>query len=250
MRTLFVILCFLITTCQGFSQVSEIKKLSKANKGFQKNHKRGSEGFSASNGACTSCCCNVFYAELFLQSLKYHKILLEKKPVIQRVTSLDFAPTFATNNGNTFLMLPRLRGNWGLFSTDFRYSALFDNTGFYNTSDWQVIQFNLGVEKTFNFRIGTGFMTEKYTRTAFNEHTIALDLYLKENLITPSFEFRIAKDYTNGSTPRIEVHAKCGYRFIKTDHLDGFLVGGLLFQQYYSKIDAMNIQFGLNFNLH
>ncbi len=48
---------------------------------------------------------------------------------------------------NNIALIQSARLNWGMFSTDLRYFKMQDQTGLYETLDWQVLQINLVNQK-------------------------------------------------------------------------------------------------------
>jgi len=150
---------------------------------------------------------------------------------------------------STINLLPSLRGNWGLFSTQVRFNRLQDRTGFYKTLDWQILQLNLVARPKVGFRVGIGVMHEYETDQDHPEYYFGLDLHFKDRAINPTLEYRKAKD-ESGNTPRWEINSRVNYRLMTVGRFDVNIMAGFVFQQYYSSVDFYFFQTGLNILLY
>ena len=98
------------------AQVDEIKKKSQENS----NRKEGSGG--GSGGAS-----NVLaFFDMFRFLGMWQTDKLAKREINPRIVSFEAFAQAAVQPSNYYLVQPRLRGNWGLFSTDFRFNWLID----------------------------------------------------------------------------------------------------------------------------
>ena len=262
----FLICClsFFIFSITTFAQVGEIK--TKSNKNTDKPKTQSNNNSSGSNDSgggclsdifntCFSSCVSSVFEAIVIGSIDLHKEYISQKKEIPTVTSLEFMPTYGYCPKGSHLIMPRIRGNWGLFSTDFRYYNILESTpnnGIenYKTYDWQIIELNPLITKNVKLRIGSGFMYEDFSRIYFNESSIALDLSFKKDTYLSNFEFKIAKDYNHGSTPRTEGNIRFNYKIIDLDNLYGYATLGGLYQNYYSSVDVWTIQAGMAFNFH
>ena len=141
-----------------YSQVGDIKNASSnSNGGFLSDAAR-------EMNAPFALCCSDLFIDLFFDVVIFggwqlHKHHIDSQDEIQRVKSIEFMPQFAFHAPSTYQMLPRIRGNYGLFSTDFRYSFMVETNlaneaDIYKTIDWQILVLNLVVtdaaNRTFN----------------------------------------------------------------------------------------------------
>lgn len=263
-KTIFILL-LILPLLKGFSQVDKIKEDSDKNK-EDSEHLSGGNGGIGGNGdsgsPCLESCGDACFASIaevcfdFALSgiIELNKSYIDNKDDIPLVTSFDFIPQGAYHPSNSILALPRIRGNWGLFSTDFRFTSLIEITpegsDFWNTFDWQVIQFNLLVTEPVILRIGTGFMYENYSETFFNEHTIGLDFFMDDYKYRIDNEFRISKDYTTANIPRLEGNTRFNYAVLQEDHIDGYISIGVMYQNYYLDESMWSVLGGMAFNFH
>ncbi len=257
MKKLYVTtLLIFVLGSELFAQVGGIKNGSDNNKPKNNSSTSGSKGDSG--GCLSDACCSSGCSDWFIQSgilglAKLQQHQLEKKKDIPEVVSFEFMPHFGYAEPSSSMLLPRIRGNWGVFSTDLRFSNMVeydaDGIDFYNTIDWQALVLNLVITKPVIARLGTGIMYEYYSKSTFIEHFLGVDVNWKDHLYLASGEFRIAKDYSTGATPRLEGNARLNYRILDNPHFKGYAMIGSIFQNYYSSVTVWTIQTGLTFHL-
>jgi len=253
-KTIFVLL-IILPLVKSFSQVDKIKEDSDKNK-KESEHLGGGNSpcLEGCGDACFSGFSNVCFDFAISGIIKLNKSYIANKDKIPLVTSFDFIPQGAYHPSSSIIVLPRIRGNWGLFSTDARFTSLIEiktvGSDFWNTFDWQILQINLLVTKPVILRIGSGFMYENYSKTFFNEHTIGLDFFMDDYKYRIDNEFRIAEDYTTGNIPRLEGNTRFNYSVLKVDHIDGYISLGVLYQIYYLDVPMWSVLGGMAFNFH
>lgn len=268
MKKTFMAFAILVLLTSGtFAQVDSIKKASDKNKPSKSN---SVEGKSNGTGGCLSDCfglacssgCSWMIQNAVIGALKLHGNYLKKRKDIPEVVSLELMPHFGYAEPSSSLIIPRIRGNWGLFSTDLRFSNMIeygtaDGTDFYNTLDWQVLEFNFVITKPVIVRLGTGLMHEFYSSSTFMEHFIGIDGNWMDHQYLASGEARIAPDYITSSIPRIETNLRFNYRIKKTQHMNAYAMAGVIYQNYYRNvspsfkgIEVWCIQTGLTINFH
>jgi hypothetical protein len=262
----FVVLFFLILlTINSFSQVDKIKDESDKNK--KESEKpfggTGDKGGGGNSGSpciesCGETCLSGITAFCFDLAISgmidLHKSYLEEKDEIPLVTSFDFIPQFGYHPPSSLIAMPRIRGNWGLFSTDARFTSLIEitsnGTDFYNTIDWQILQLNVLVTKPVVLRIGSGLMYEIYSKKTFSEHSLGLDIFLDDFKYRINNEFRITPDYNTGNIPRIEGSTTFNYAVLQSDNIDAYVLLGVLYQNYYLYVPVWSCLGGMAFNFH
>jgi len=151
---------------------------------------------------------------------------------------------------NTLLYLPSLRANWGLFSTSLRFNKMQDNTGLFKPLDWQVIILNIVNKPVATFRLGTGISKDYEVNDTYIEHFFGLDLHFNQRKINPTTELRIAKDYETETTPRVEWSTRIEFLLMNVGKLDVNLMGGFLYQRYFSSVNFFFIQTGVSFSFY
>ena len=153
-----------------------------------------------------------------------------------------------------YLLWPRVRGNWGLFSTDFRMNYLIEEgaEGYTHirTNDWQILQLNLVTHRFFTFKAGAGFMQEAFNaEDMFYESAFLLFVHAPDQSKLLGFEYRFAKDFDTGANPRWELSAQYQHEIFNKGILHGYATAGTVFQKYYNKIEVWSVQAGVVFRL-
>ena len=226
-----------------YSQVDKVKKASRAN---NDNKTSGNDNGSDGDG---------FSVEFFFDAL--NGLYLAQEAQLMRKKEEPWLVSLEGNlhNGyysknNNLLFLPSLRANWGLFSTSLRLNRMQDNTGFFKTLDWQAIILNVVNKPVATFRLGIGISKDFEVDDIYTEHFFGLDLHFNQRKINPTTEFRIAKDYETDATPRIEWNTRVEFLLMNIGKLDVNLMGGLLYQRYFSSVDFFFIQTGVSLSFY
>lgn len=143
------------------------------------------------------------------------------------------------------LALPSFKANWGLFSTHVRWNRMQDFTGSFRTFDWQIFQLYFVNKPTVGFRAGLGISREIDIDQTFSEYTLGLELHFNDRKVNPMFEYRASRDYDTGQTPRREFNTRLDYKVASSGKFNIHLSGGLLYQQYYSRVNFYFLQTGI-----
>lgn len=136
------------------------------------------------------------------------------------------------NKESTYIFTPSFRGNWGLFSTQFRSSWIQDRTGQFQTLDWQVVQLNVVNIPEFTLRVGTGFSYVKDIEDAYHESTVELIGHLNERKVNPFANFRWSNDYQTDAVPRLEINPGVDIRLMETGKFRIHASAGYRYQRY------------------
>jgi len=245
-RTLWIaaILIIALSTINDvYSQVDKVKKASRAN---NKNKTSGNDNESDGDG---------FTVEFFFDALNGLYLAQEAQ-----LTRKKEEPWLVSLEGNLYngyyskntnlLFLPSLRANWGLFSTSLRFNRMQDNTGFFKTLDWQAIILNIVNKPVATFRLGIGISKDFEVDDTYTEHFFGLDLHFNKRKINPTTEFRIAKDYETDATPRIEWNTRVDFLLMNIGKVDIGLMGGILYQRYFSSVNFYFIQTGVTLSFY
>lgn len=251
--SLAVLLLALSTT--SFAQVDAIKRASKS--GSSGSSSGGSSSGEGGNISANGCANGIWLtAQLGRGMVGWQGHQLQRRTDIPSVVSLEVMGQVALQPPANYLLLPRIRGNWGLFSTDFRYNFLIEDAGIDNqvkslgTFDWQVLQMNFVNSKHVTVRLGGGLMAENFgDHNGFFEWTFGTDLRFKENKWGGGAEYRATDVSDVGVMPRREVNARMEHRLLEWKRLKGYATVGGVFQRYYNAVSVWGVQTGLIFRL-
>lgn len=162
-------------------------------------------------------------------------------------TSVELLPQIAYGQTGMLTLLPRIRANRGIFSTDLRYCTLSEvlkeSGATFSTWDWQILQINLSPNEVVNVRMGTGGVLEKYSGLLFNEHSFGLDMRFHPRMYG-SLEGRLAIDYETSVLPRTEAALRLHYSFIHLNPFYVYVTAGAMIQNYYSTVKIWSAQSG------
>ncbi len=242
---LFVIFC--LSGFTSLAQVDDIKKASKENS--------RSSGTSSSDRSNSGGSNFFFIFDVFRVLGAWQSHVLEKRTEIPSLVGLDFMLQGAVQPSSYYIMNPRVRGTWGIFSTDFRtnymYEESIDGDLDLATYDWQIIQLNFINTKNVIVRAGTGFMRENYgAHGSFIESGLSTNLMFDEGKWGGFAEYRSARDYSTDAVPRREFSLQVHKQLFKAGHWHALATGGLQFQRYYSLVNVWGIQMGMIFRLY
>ena len=216
------------------AQVNEIKAARSSSSRLSENLSSVSSG-----GILADLLFNVVLGEVVRAQQERLKQIEEMPGMI----SLEAMVQVAAQPSSYYIIHPRVRANWGLFSTDFRFNYLVEeNSGemrHIRTDDWQIVQLNLVANPDMIFRIGGGIVHENYNEgDVHTELTAALQLHPRKWRVGTNGEYRIAE-------MREEISANLEYRLFEQRQLHGFATVGAVYQKYYSTVSAWGLQGGM-----
>lgn len=228
-------LSFCLSTA-AFAQIEDIKGLA--------------ENYSSSSSDFTMDEVWLFdlFIDFFWLGIDYHMWQLERSGDIPKVISVDVLSKVGVGKQGLLMLSPRIRGNFGLFATDFRYNVLA-NDGVFSTLDWQIVTLNIVNAKHLTMRLGTGIMHERDENNTFTEHTLGIDVLVPNSNFLVNVEGRLASNYFEATTARIETNAHVAYKTMSFDHAAIYIMGGATWQRYYGQVDIWAIQTGLLLNI-
>jgi hypothetical protein len=146
---------------------------------------------------------------------------------------------------------PRVKGHWGLFSTDYRMNYLLEETAdgslkHLRTSDWQIVQLNIITSRFITLRLGNGFMKEAFAGgNTYYEWSGLLGFHNTRQSRLLWFEYRHAHDFNTGAWPRLELHYQYQHQIIEKGALHGHVTVGIVYQDYYRSVPVLGFQGGL-----
>lgn len=192
-------------------------------------------------------------ADLFLEVaisgvVQWQRYTLEQRYNNPSVVSVEVMLQGAAQPSAYYILNPRVRANWGLFSTDFRQNYLleesFDGVQYLRTDEWQVLQLNLISTDYAILRMGGGIIHEAFNdRNTYSEFTTALTLFSKNQQWGGMAEFRTAE-------PRHEVGAQVHYKLMERGAFQAYATAGVVYQRYYSQVSVWGMQGGLMMRIH
>lgn len=185
------------------------------------------------------------------QSFKLHD---DNKLRYPPTISLDGMFQGAFKPSDTYILWPRIRGNWGLFSTDFRVNYMVEKTDAgvsdLRTNDWQILQLNIITSRFITGRIGFGTMVEAFgNRKEYTEATIGFGIHAPDHSNAFFMEYREAFQSNADVTARIEFSANYQHQIFRTGALHGYVSAGVVYQKYYGTIDFWGLQAGVVFRV-
>jgi len=259
------IIIFLLTIFQmsiSYGQIDDIKK-----KGNEHNNQTnpGNNDTNTDNNDSESCfspCFNFCVSSscIFIGSIldEWHKNILDNKAEDPTIVSLEVMPQVGLNNDlMTYHIMPRIRGTWGLYSTDFRYNFIVENSPgklqFLRSLNWVIAEMNLISINEFNLRVGTGWFAHETTDNTFfhyNEQFVGIELRTFDQKINYTIEGRSAWDYTFGGNVYHEIGFKGSARVFEIPKVSLYVTIGANYYNYYTSVDFMTSNIGLNFLIH
>lgn len=145
---------------------------------------------------------------------------------------------------------PRVRVNWGLFSTDYRYSILVEEklgeTDIYATHDWQILVMNPILTDYFAMRLGVGAVYEEVTGNVFQDYNLGMDVYMFDQAVKFAAEGRYAYNYGARISPRTEVNGALKFRLLNNEKFKVYGGFNAFYARYYESIDLWSVGIGLN----
>ncbi|HYG03576.1 MAG TPA: hypothetical protein VD927_14105 [Chryseosolibacter sp.] len=239
MRLVSIILLVLIFCGTAIGQVDQIKSSSGG-------RSRGGETSSGGSGAgfVFDLFFNVFIGEvIYAQQEK-----LRRRDEIPGLVSLDLMLQGAAQPSSYYILNPRVRANWALFSTDFRLNYIveedIEKMKHIRTNEWQILQFNIVTTEDALFRVGAGFIQEAYeNRNYYSEWTTALQIHPANSRFGGFLEYR-------DSDMRKEINSYATYKLFDQKAFHGYLTGGVVYQRYFREVTTWGLQTGLIVRLY
>ncbi|QOI98027.1 MAG: hypothetical protein HRU69_11270 [Flammeovirgaceae bacterium] len=249
MKRFFVILAVCMTGTL-YAQVDEIKQASDDNSSKKSGHSDSGDDGDSGGG--------FFAFDLFFNAIPdWQRFKLQDaRARYPSMVSLEVFMQGAVKPSSYYILWPRIRGNWGLFSTDYRINYLIEEDAdgglkHIRTNDWQVLQLNLITSRFITFRLGTGVMKEAFADgRSFNEWDFMLGFHAPDQFKQIWFEYRFAKDWETGANPRREFSAQYQHQLFSAGALHGYFSAGVVYQRYYNSIEVWGIQGGLILRLY
>jgi hypothetical protein len=234
MRNTCLCLIIFFYATAAYGQVDDIKRESSQRSGGRR------EGSTYSSGSAFAFDLVTFGIQGLIE---WQTAKLQNRSNNPYLVSVDVIAQGAFQPSGYYILHPRLRANWGLFSTDFRMNYLIEESleglKHVRTTDWQVVQLNLVTERTVNFYIGFGFLKEE-----FNDNASFFEWSTAASVMPESLPIAFQVEYRH-SDPRIELNGNVQYPVISMKSARLSFVAGCVYQRYYSSISVWGMQAGL-----
>jgi hypothetical protein len=232
-RLRILLLCVaILKICSSFAQVDEIRS---AGKNFP------SESNSVNDISTGWYVDMAFYSVQGLMQWQEQK--LQERIENPQLVSVDLMVSVAAQPSSYYIINPRIRGNWGIFSTDFRLNYILeesvDGVKYIRTNDWQILELNLITSKNVNFYIGGGIIHESFNESnTFPEYSTAL--YFRPVRFPVGFNAEL-----RFSEPRIEFSGGIRKSVLERSSMNICLTLGAVRQRYYSTVTVWGVQLGI-----
>jgi len=231
-----------------FAQVGDIKKnvekekREKGKEDSEKDKKAYSEGTEI-GGSIIGLFFQAIAGGIGLIIKAQQKTLEGVQEYPERV-SLELPLSFGTaTRSNTYIFQTGLRGNWGIFASDFRYTNLSDNTGSLNTIEWLVGIIRIPIKK-FKIEYGMGFLRLPKQERNYFKQTVGFD-WLLESGINISGGYQWTVKTSLGTRFKENAYFRIDYKLINENK---FHLGPMLeysYQSYFSETNLSMISIGI-----
>jgi hypothetical protein len=216
----------------SFAQVDEIRSAGKNSR---------SENNSISDISTGWYVDMAFYSVQGL--IQWQEQKLSERGENPQLVSVDLMVSVAAQPSSYYIINPRIRGNWGIFSTDFRLNYILeesvDGIKYIRTNDWQILELNLITSKNVNFYIGGGIIHESFNESnTLPEYSTAL--YFRPVRFPVGFNAEL-----RFSEPRFEFSGAIRKSIFERSSMNIYLTLGAVRQRYYSSVTVWGLQFGI-----
>jgi hypothetical protein len=252
MNKLTALTCLLIVSMfasiNATAQVGSVKSASSSNKSGGSD--RGGRSGSFGPGMV------YMFADVTIRGLAiWQTNVLERRGEVPNVLSLEIFGQAAIQPSTYYVFTPRIRGNWGIFLTDFRMNYMVEEKigapEDLRTDDWQILGLNFINTRNITARLSTGIMHEAFGEGAvFNESVLGISVMNNDQSLGCMTEFRLAKDYSTITIPRFEGSVGVQKKLFDRNATHLFVTGGLVFQRYYNKVNVWGLQGGFALKLY
>ena len=238
-----------------FAQIDEIKNKSRQNSSSSNSDHQSSAGSAGSNSSGSNFMFNLFFNVIGSGLGQWQRNVLLKRDINANIVSFESMFQVAAQPSQYYVFNSRIRGNWGIVTTDFRVNYMLqediNGTKELRTDDWQIVALNIVNTKNAIARIGTGFMHEGFSGgSSYSESTMALIVTSNSQKLNGMVEYRVAKDFTTLAIPRREISVMLQKKIFDTGAAHGFITIGTQFQRYYNSINVWGIQAGFILKLY
>ena len=264
-KKVFTVLLFIFININSYSQIDDIKELadSSANSNTNSFFNTSSDNSTMSDALISSvfsCCWDIGIQVFTTILIEHHKEIMNLKNIDPSVLSLDLRANFTLGlhhsmdtNHISVNYLPGVRGNIGIFSSDFRFNMLTEYTNDMPNSfkSWEwLFLLNIKPSETFRITFGTGMQKENSTGNIYNQHYLGFKIGVLNNKDYIEADTRLSTNYATENFPFFEGAISYNTRIINFDFANVYIRIGGIYQNYYSAYDIWAANGGIIFNLH
>lgn len=237
-RTILTVV-LLISAFSGIAQVNQIKSASRGG--------GGGRGEGGGTGGGVGIGLDIFFYSIDgIAQWQRHTLL--RRDSIPSLVSFEAGFQAAIQPSSYYIVNPRVRGNWGLFSSDLRINYLIEEAAegpiHLRTIDWQIIQLNVITTKDVILRLGAGIMNEAYgDYNSHTELTAAFQILPGDWKVGGGLEYRAAD-------VRKEISGALLYDLGSSGKWHWSASFGAVFQRYYSSVNVWGLQAGIAFKIY
>lgn len=239
----------------AYAQVGDIKKEIEIEKENGSTNSSGSNNGSYSSGrdGAGSALVGQIIGGIFIGIGRgvgqLQKTTLEKKSTFPELISLEtslYIGLYPDQNGN--LYCPRIQGNWGIFSSEFRYTYISDLSGKLSTLEWQILKINIPINPV-RISLGMGFVNIPEFKSSYLESSARVDVWVWKRKINTFAEFRSTGDIAYRKF-RQELNFQVDYKIKSFGKFHISPMIGVRQQSYLEKFDQTYIIAGCNFRIY
>ncbi len=213
--------------------------------------------------ACVDGCfdgCFIIFDPSFwyvLHEVNRDFIMRKKDEGYDRLRSLELSANLGLLSRDLTVFLPQVRYNSGRWGSNFRVlharEKRLEGTDIYSTYDWQIINYNMIVQRDWRFYLGAGLSWENIReQSSFGssqsqlhlEYTAGFDLHLDDRVRLRG-EGRYGWDPENSRTMRTEVNGTLSY-LLNNSYPRVYANATALTSKYYSTVNLWTAGGGLS----
>jgi hypothetical protein len=170
-----IIVILLFSTLNVLGQVGDVNKNVKKDKDKSGNTKSTATIDSGSTSSSGGWFLGLVVEAFAVTIGAAQRAALENVDIYPERFSLESFTTYGTDiNSDAQYFQAGLRGNWGIFGSDFKYTNLTDITGQLKTIDWQVLVIRIPI-KDFKIDYGLGFISILEQEQAYFNSSLGFD---------------------------------------------------------------------------
>jgi hypothetical protein len=204
--------------------------------------------------ACYTACCLAFSSHLFYAYIdrmsEHHDKLIHNR--VDYPEAISFSASFIAGISpeSQFGVMPKIRGTYGIFSSEFSFFQLSDygnyGNGIQQKISWQVLQINSYPAKNVNFKYGGGMQLYNAGEDLLTELAASLELKFLDQKVGIVIEGKYASDYSKSETNNSEISLFTKINLAKSNHVRSNLLIGASYNHFMNNREAVGLHFGLN----
>jgi hypothetical protein len=227
MKRIHLILAFIVLINPVFSQVRNVRENVEKDK-KERNEQRATER-RTSSGPSTSAPSiddDITFGEFIAYSIAFFTVygayvgvhhaqiaMLNRSVKHPEIISVEGTMAAGLDLSNAFLLAPAVRGNYGLFASDVRFTLLNDVTGTLQTINWQILKLRIPI-RNIKLEYGLGFSHFVSPSKTYFEQVVGFDWCFINRKATLQGEYRCSEDSSFGDRYRQEYNLSLDYEML------------------------------------